>query len=158
MTGAVELRLNGATVSEIEDHLAKTDDSFLPRLSERVDVGEYAAKIVARAERFEAWAGGILVGLVAAYCNDTETRTAYITSVSVMPAHRNQGLASRLVGECLDFVRRLHFRHVALEVDRQNLPAVALYTAKGFAFVSGSVGTMRLDLDTQEDVRMGSQS
>jgi ribosomal protein S18 acetylase RimI-like enzyme len=158
MTGAVALRVNVATVVEIAEHLAQADDAFLPRLSERVDIREYAAKIVARAERFEAWADGTLVGLVAAYCNDAATGTAYITSVSVIAAHRNQGLASRLVAECLELVRRRHFRHIALEVDRQNLPAVGLYAANGFSFVTGSAGTMRLDLDSQGDERMGSQS
>ena len=52
-------------------------------------------KIADKAARFEAWVDGEFVGFVAAYCNDKEKLTAYITSVSVLQrwqdkvSHRN---------------------------------------------------------------------
>jgi ribosomal protein S18 acetylase RimI-like enzyme len=158
MTDSVELRFNEATAIEIADHLALSDDTFVPRLSERVEISDYARKIAGRAERFEAWANGTLVGLVAAYCNDTDARTAWITSVSVIPAYRNQGLASRLLVECVEFAKLRHFHGISLEVDRENQRAVDLYSAKGFTVASVTGRTIRMHLDTREDMRMGSQS
>jgi len=73
-----------ASEVEIAEHLAHCDADFLPPLSSRVEIVDYARKIVAQAARFEAWSGGRLVGLVAMYCNDQERQIAYITSVSVL--------------------------------------------------------------------------
>jgi ribosomal protein S18 acetylase RimI-like enzyme len=158
MTDSIELRVNKATATEIAAHLAKTDDAFLPRLTERVDISAYALKIVDNAERFEAWGRGSLVGLVAAYCNDAAARTAYITTVSVIAEYRNLGLASRLLVECVEFVKRKQFIGISLDVDSENQRAVELYEAKGFTVVDMSGRTIRMHLDTREDVRMGSQS
>jgi len=158
MTEPVELRLNKATATEIADHLARNDDAFWPRLSERVDIANYALKIVDNAERFEGWAHGTLVGLLAAYCNDTKERIAYVTSVSVIPEFRNQGLASRLLVECVELVKHRRFNGISLDVDRDNPRALELYEAKGFTVVNLSGRTIRMHLDTREDVRMGGQS
>ena len=158
MTDSVELRFNKATAIEIADHLEDIDDTFIPRLSERVEIGDYARKIAGRAERFEAWAQGKLVGLLAAYFNDTDAGTAWITSVSVIPAYRNQGLGSRLLIECVEFAKHRHFNDISLEVDRENQRAVDLYSAKGFTVVSVTGRTIRMHLDTREGMHMGSQS
>jgi ribosomal protein S18 acetylase RimI-like enzyme len=158
MTDSVELRANKAAATEIATHLARTDDAFLPRLSERVDIGEYAAKIADNAERFEAWANGSLVGLVAAYFNEADARAAYITSVSVIAEYRNQGLAARLLVECVEYAKRELYMGISLDVDRENQRAIALYEALGFSVVNVTGRTFRMHLDTREDVRMGSQT
>jgi ribosomal protein S18 acetylase RimI-like enzyme len=158
MNDSVELRYNVATATEIADHLASNDAAFIPRLSERVTISEYAQKIVDRAERFEAWAHGSLIGLVAAYFNETAARNAFITSVSVMPAYRHQGLATRLLVACVESARRRHLDEVSLEVDRENLPAVDLYRTQGFTVASVSGRTIRMNLDTRKDVGVGGQS
>ncbi len=158
MTSSLEFSRNRATALEIADHLAQNDDAFVPPLHERVKIGDYSQKIAGRAERFEAWADGNLVGLVAAYCNDTEARAAYITSVSVIPTFRNRGIASRLLADCVKLVRHRQFEGISLDVDQDNKPAAGLYEAKGFEVISVSGRTIRMHLDTREDVRMGSQS
>ena len=43
----------------------------------------------------------LLVGLVAAYCNASDRRLAFVTSVSVLPDWSGQGLASRLIKDCI---------------------------------------------------------
>jgi ribosomal protein S18 acetylase RimI-like enzyme len=55
-------------------------------------------------------------------------------------------------------VRHRQFEGISLDVDQDNKPAVDLYEAKGFEVVSVSGRTIRMHLDTREDVRMGSQS
>ena len=87
MSGPIEYSLNQATEEEIANHLSRCDADFVPPLSGRVEISSYAHKIAGNATRFEAWAGGALVGLVAAYCNDSERRSAYITTVKIGRAH-----------------------------------------------------------------------
>ena len=158
MTAGVEIRVNQATAAEIAAHLVRCDQAFVPRLSERVEIDDYARKIAERAERFEGWSHGALVGLVAAYCSDDEIGSAYITNVSVVPEYRHRGIASLLLAECVDFAHRQQLGRISLDVDRENVPAVVLYEAKGFSVASVSGQTIRMDLYTGEDVHMGNQS
>jgi ribosomal protein S18 acetylase RimI-like enzyme len=158
MTRPIEMTLNRATSTEVADHLTQSDESFVPPLSQRVDISDYALKITSHAERFEAWADGVLVGLVAAYCSDVSPGTAYITSVSVNPGYRSRGLASRLLGACVVFAKGRHIERVSLHVDRENQPAVGLYTARGFAIMSQRGSTIEMALDTRADPQRSSPS
>ena len=65
MIVAVHYRANTASTVQIAEHLLCCDPDFVPKLSERVDIPDYAEKIVNKATRFEAWSNGTLVGLVA---------------------------------------------------------------------------------------------
>lgn len=128
--------VNRASVADICTHLAACDAQFSPPLSERVILAEYAGKLWANAQRFEAWHGGRLVGLVAIYCNDSTRQAAYVSSVSVDPALARRGIARRLLAAALAEAARLNFAWVALAVDERAKAALALYASMGFAPVS----------------------
>lgn len=145
MSGNLELHHNRATATEVAAHLRACADNFVPPLAQRVDIDAYAGKLVANAERFEAWAGGELVGLVAAYCNNA-TVTAFVSNVSVSTAWQGRGLASRLMQACIEHVRRCGLERIELEVDRQNAAAEALYKKHGFAAARAGEHTRILQL------------
>lgn len=147
MSGQIEFCLNKASEAEIADHLLRCDADFVPPLSGRVEISRYAHKIAGNATRFEAWAGGALVGLVAAYCNGSERRAAYITSVSVLQGWKGVGVASRLLERCIGHVKERGFERIELEVDGENVGAVRLYEKKSFIVngVNGRATTMRLN-------------
>jgi len=90
----IAFREGTATREDIQAHLEACDADFSPRLSVKVDIGEYSRKISARAQTFEAWFGDTLVGLVAAYMNDSLTRSGFITNVTVAKAFMGRGIAS----------------------------------------------------------------
>lgn len=127
----------------------RCDADFVPPLSARVDVRAYAQKMADNAMRFEAWDDDTLIGLVAVYCNDLHKRTAFITSVSVLPEWQGQGIGMRLMNACLSHVRPLGFTGIELEVDQRNQGAAALYQRVGFerSRASGTVLTMFLSLE-----------
>lgn len=132
MSAAVEYRSNLATAVQIAEHLLLCDADFIPPLSGRVDIRSYAAKIADKAMRFEAWADGVLVGLVAAYCNDREGGVAYITSVSVLKAWSGKGIAALMMESCIQHARASGLRQARLEVAQNNGPAIRLYEKIGF--------------------------
>lgn len=134
MSEVLEFCENRASAAQIAAHLEACDEAFKPPLSSRVRVDDYAQKIRDRAERFEAWTGEMLVGLVAAYCNDKEGRVAFITSVSVLPERQGAGIASMLLARCISHAAGLRFTRVELELDQRNTPAVSLYVKHGFRF------------------------
>lgn len=130
--------VNQSSADEITTHLLRADAAFVPVLSSRVSIPVYAQKLHARAVRFEAWMSGELVGLVATYCNQPNSGKAFLTSVSVQPESQGKGIASRLLGQCIEYVRGLGFCQIGLEVDQRSAPAVALYQRVGFRALSGS--------------------
>jgi len=74
MIAVVEYLSNKASEVEIAEHLSRCEADFVPPLSGRLEINDYAKKIASKAMRFEAWSDGRLVGLVAGYCNDQEKR------------------------------------------------------------------------------------
>ena len=146
MNATIQYHLNKASTVEIAEHLRRCDADFEPRLSHRVEISSYAQKIVSKAMRFEAWSGGTLVGLVAAYCNDHEKRIAYVTSVSVLRAWTSQGIAARLVGQCVEYAKTSGMRQISLEVASDNTRATTLYEKTGFVAGNGNAPFITMDL------------
>jgi len=138
---------NRSGAAEVLEHLHACVGAFIPPLGDRVDLAAYAGKLASRAERFEAWDGGRLAGLVAAYCNDPGQRTAFITSVSVLECWKGRGIAARLLSDCLDHARASGFLECSLEVGKHNEAALRLYAARGFAIDGESEGFIRMKLN-----------
>lgn len=132
MSNKIAVSVNQASVAEIIAHLLRADTSFEPSLSSRVDIHAYAQKLQDRAVRFEAWLGEELVGLVASYCNQSDKAKAFVTSVSILRQYQGQGIADRLMRQCIEHVRGIEFRQLELEVDQRSLTAVGLYQKLGF--------------------------
>jgi 2-polyprenyl-3-methyl-5-hydroxy-6-metoxy-1,4-benzoquinol methylase len=124
----VEYVFNKSSAAKIAEHLLQCDANFVPPLSSRVGLNDYAQKIANKAARFETWSDGAMVGLVAAYCNDQETGIAYITNVSVLAAWTGKGIAACLMKQCVAHARSSGMRQISLEVasDHVNAPFVTM--------------------------------
>jgi len=129
-----------ASLEEVLRHLKRCDGHFVPPLSSRVDLLDYARKIHKNAVSFEAWDEDThsLVGMINAYLNDPKGQAAYITNVSVAREYMGQGVASVLLAMCLALAQADHFSIVKLEVLPENVPAMRLYTRAGFKAVASS--------------------
>jgi ribosomal protein S18 acetylase RimI-like enzyme len=149
MSVAIVFRTNAATAAQIADHLLRCDAQFIPRLSGRVDITNYATKIVERSVRFEAWYDGALIGLVAAYRDLSEHRDAFITSVSVLADWSRRGIGTRLVRDCVADATHLRLRSVRLEVNDRNRSAIRLYERLGFSSREARGESIYMHLDLQ---------
>lgn len=136
---AVRYAVDAAGDAAIGAHLRRCDAFFVPRLSERLDVVLYAAKIREKAATFEAWSGEALVGLVAAYLNDPGGEEGFVTSVSVEVRFQGTGIADALMHNCIRLAKDRGFRRLGLEVHASNERAMALYRRHGFE-ASGTKG------------------
>jgi ribosomal protein S18 acetylase RimI-like enzyme len=127
----LEYRRDTATTDDVRAHLTLCDADFTPPLSARLDLGDYAAKLAERADRFEAWDGDRLVGLVAAYVTPGAPE-AFITNVSVVSELRGHGVAAALVGDCIDRARASGAAALKLEVATADRAAGRFYEKLGF--------------------------
>ncbi len=150
MSETLEYSTGRASEAEIARHLLLCDNAFVPRLSARVDIGDYACKVAGKAQCFETWAAGELVGLLAVYCNAPDKCNAFITSVSVLPNWQGKGIASQLLGKCIDHVRGLDFERIELEVGEGNSAAIALYKKHGFMLARCENGIKKMTLDLRK--------
>ncbi len=153
MSEAVEYLSNKASEAEIVVHLLRGDADFVSILSSRVEIKKYARKIANRATRFEAWSGGVLIGLVAAYCNDQVKRIAYITSVSILEEWTGKGIGARLVAQCIEHAKLSGMQQISLEVAQNNTLGIKLYEKSGFnvSKTNGPFVDMNLYLKSGEE-------
>ncbi|MFZ6712866.1 GNAT family N-acetyltransferase [Undibacterium sp. TC9W] len=123
---------NQATLCHIAEHLRQCDTEFMPPLSSRLNIDDYAYKIWKRAMKFEAITNGKLVGLLAMYCNDKLNQLAFITNVSVLPEYQHQGIGLKLLNQSLAYAKKSAFLNVDLEVNNNDVRAIDLYSRIGF--------------------------
>lgn len=78
---------------------------------------------------------GVLVAQVPFYCNNLETRTAYIHDVFVLPEFRKHGLAYSMMKYTHDIISSRSFDYVQLHVGKDNIPAQNLYASLGYCAI-----------------------
>jgi len=130
--GSIKFRTKTASEHEILNHLFECNNSFIPPLSNKVDLLSYSKKIVEKAITFEVWHEDKLAGLIAAYFNDTEKRAGYITNVSILPEFTGRGIGSELLLYCINFAVKEDYYEISLEVNKLNLRAISLYKKHNF--------------------------
>lgn len=142
-----EITLNNSGAASVESHLRECDDRFSPRLSARVDLVDYARKLASLADRLEVWRGSRLVGLVAAYLNNQETRQGFVSSVSVCLDAERRGVASELMRKCVQLAREKGCESLGLEVGGGDQRTQDFYLKHGFALSGkGRSGFLRMEL------------
>lgn len=154
MSLKVEFGENQATEGQIAKHLVLCDARFVPPLSSRVQIEQYAQKIHAHGLRFEAWAEGFLIGLLAMYCNRVGQGLAYITNVSVLEGTpQGTHIASTLLERGIAYLKEHQFERLELEVHKDNNNAIRLYERHGFVINATNAHSllMMLDLDRKPE-------
>ncbi len=73
-----------------------------------------------------------VIGMLNVYCNNQETKEAYICNVEVLKEYRGLGIAGKLLKQALRIVSEKDFSSVTLYVDMTNTIAIHLYTSEGF--------------------------
>jgi len=111
---------------------------YLPRaLSEQVDLAAYTRKLVKYACIDLALSpDGQIVGILAHYSNDRETRKAYGTFFSIAPEYRGTGIAKVMMQLLIDTAKTSGMSVIEIKVVKDNARAQALYRKFGFLVVS----------------------
>jgi ribosomal protein S18 acetylase RimI-like enzyme len=127
MEASLEYKIKTASAKDIDAHLNDCKNNFVPALDKTIDIFEYSKKIAKHSITFEAWFSGRLVGLVAAYLNDTKNKKGFITNVSTSSDFSGIGIGSHLIENCIEYAKRHDFNEISLEVNAGNKSAVKLY-------------------------------
>ena len=122
--------LNKADVMSL---LQRLDNFFCPPLSSRVDLDAYSEKLVSKASIDYILSGGReIAGLVAYYCNDAQSKVAYITYLGLLPEYQGKGMAGKLLEACMRRCKLQNMCRVIVHADETNDKAIGLYKSRGF--------------------------
>ena len=132
-------------ITKFLDFLQRVDNDFPTPLSARVNLEEYARKLTDHGFVSVTIKQGVIVGMVAMYCNDTENSYAYIPLVAVDSQYRGQKISKSLMDCAIAYARLNGFKTLGLHTE--NPVALRLYESLGFVVIEdGHRKYLELDL------------
>lgn len=124
---------NYASFEELLCFFEKNADLFVPDLNLQVEsLYVYVDKLKKNATIIEAYDDGTLVGLVAIYLNNYETKIAFISSILVSAEYQGKRIARTLLKMAIKAAVLKKFAILKLEVFNNNDKAINLYKKLGF--------------------------
>lgn len=124
-------RLSDEVVRLILDEQERQQGMFIHNMS----MDTYLEKLGIGAEIVSDMIRGRCRGFVAYYCNDYETKSAFISLVLVDSQDRGLGLGRALTDFVLNTSKLRGFTSCQLEVKVDNTPAYNMYVSQGFKFI-----------------------
>lgn len=101
-------------------------------------IEDYIEKVNKNAIFFVCMNYGKVEGFIAFYANDFESGQAYITQLLVSKSFRDKKIGRKLIDVCEDECKKMGFRFLKLEVDKENKNAIGFYEHMGFQVDSDS--------------------
>lgn len=77
-----------------------------------------------------------VVGYVAFYANDLESRQAFVSLIAVKPEEQNAGIGRKLLEESIKVSRLCGMKKMCLKVDKDNEKAIKFYKSNGFKYLN----------------------
>lgn len=141
------VKQNSASFEELLQFYEKNANMFIPSLNSQVDnLYEYVNKLKKSATFFEAYNDNTLVGLIAVYLNNYETKVAFISSVIVSVDYQGKGISNILLKSAIETAISKSFIRIKLEVFKNNTKALNLYKKFGFEESNSDFISMELIL------------
>lgn len=114
--------------------LQETDDYFIPPISNRVNLREWAKKLCDLAIIFEQEVDGLLVGIGAMYFN-CSPNYSYGTYVCVKKEYQKEMYGVELIEQMIDFAKRNGSQGFRGEIRKSNKQMVKFYKLMGLDIV-----------------------
>jgi ribosomal protein S18 acetylase RimI-like enzyme len=92
-----------------------------------IDSKLYLKKIDKYASFEKCYVDNTLAGIVAYYCNNLESKEAFVTLVLVDDDFRGLGIAQKLMNKVIDIIRSKEFTKCTLEVSLKKPQVIRLY-------------------------------
>lgn len=146
MDNSIRIIQKNLTANQIQKYCEENKELFVHTLFARVKLEDYSDKLCKHALHFCAFYGEELAGLMACYFNHPLKEFGYVTTISVINKFQKKGIAQRLMNYAIGYGKRNGFKKISLEVNKHNLPAIALYNNLGFHLVENKNDSLFLEL------------
>ena len=118
--------------NQLYDFLYLVKNEFPIPLDDKTDLKETTKKLLSLGDVIVLVSEGEIVGLVAGYNNDLETKKSYISLLALLQEHRGSGLATSLVESFIKKATNSGMEKIFLFTHSTNTKAVNLYKKLGF--------------------------
>ncbi|MDQ0155372.1 GNAT family N-acetyltransferase [Robertmurraya andreesenii] len=119
----IELILLGKSADDIE-RLAKgivnIDSNFLFPTDNKEKLHRYAKKLIEHGYNFILTDGNSDIGVLSIYANDFVTKTAYTSTIGIIPSYRGGNLIANLVNFGLEFAKEIGMEKFKAEIHKVN--------------------------------------
>lgn len=127
------------------EFLKKSDNMFQPKLSERVDIKQYAEKLTECAELFYVLDDGKDVANCAVYMN--QEYTCFISSFAVAQNMQRSGIGTILMRAVISEGIKRDMKSIELDVYACNNAGIRFYISQGFQKKSESGKWVKMVLE-----------
>ena len=110
--------------------------NFLPFTNDENNV--FFLKIDQHAEFLKYYFDAKLVGFIACYCNNYDSKKAFISLVLIDKYYRGRGISKKIFDQLFGLLKEKKFTNCGLEVRRDNVNAINLYKSLGFKSVDST--------------------
>ena len=117
----------------VYDFLCGIDDSLPAKLSERVDLPEFANKVLKNGRVIAVKNDGKIISASLFYCNDMETRSAFITMIGTLRPFRKSGVGADVIKACENYAKNAGMKYMRLETDIANNREIIFYLKNGYS-------------------------
>lgn len=118
-------------VERLTSFLNDIDEDFIPPMSKKISIPDYAQRLKDKAELLIALSGDQVVGLVGFYCNDPARKNGYLSILGVKKEFRQSGIGTKLLQTAIDTIRGTGIEKILLETVVAELKA-PFYAKHGF--------------------------
>jgi 1-aminocyclopropane-1-carboxylate deaminase/D-cysteine desulfhydrase-like pyridoxal-dependent ACC family enzyme/GNAT superfamily N-acetyltransferase len=118
-------------VERLTSFLNDIEGDFIPPMSKRISIPDYAQRLHDKAELLIALSGDEVVGLVGFYCNDQTRKNGYLSILGVKKEFRRSGIGTKLLQTAIDTIKETGIEKILLETVVAELKA-PFYAKHGF--------------------------
>ncbi|WP_100403696.1 GNAT family N-acetyltransferase [Bacillus sp. FJAT-42315] len=130
------LRREASSVERIVELLKNIESEFLfPTDSEEM-LHMYAEKLTEHAYNFVLMKEGLDVGLLSVYANDFTTKTAFCSTIGLLPSYRGGYTIVTFIKFGIEFLQEAGMKFCKAEVSKDNTKWIALLDRYGFRIES----------------------
>lgn len=115
--------------------LISIDEDLPESIFKTISIEEYINKLIKNGVILEIYDSNNLVGMVAGYVNDYESKNAFISMVSTEKRYRGLGIAEKLIKIFIKFAAINGMNQASLMVHKDNISAKSLYLKIGFRVI-----------------------
>jgi len=129
----------------IERILTTFDSEFIPPISLRVDLHQYAVKLAKSAVWFLAYENTYIIGHCAVYMN--QKNFAYISSLAIKSEMQGNGIGSALWDSLEEEAIKRGIHYITLKASKENKNSIRFYEHHSCKIVSENEGWLTMIKD-----------
>lgn len=120
------------TAEQIEVFILHQEKFFVPAIASKVNLKEYSEKLLEQASLAFAVNENVIAGMIAFYCNDFNSKQAYISYFAIDDLHKGKGLGRKLLSNCIAQCQEVNMNSIKVETWAGNAAGIHLYNSLGF--------------------------